>query len=43
MANEENWWQPISDFATLLSQPLFPNPANAFAPEPEPEPQNPWE
>ena len=32
MADEKNWWQPISDFADLLSQPLFPNPANAFAP-----------
>ena len=36
MADEKNWWQPLSDFADLLSQPLFPNPANAFAPAPEP-------
>ena len=38
MADEKNWWQPLSDFADLLSQPLFPNPANAFAPAPEPAP-----
>ncbi len=32
MADPKPWWQPDTDFLDWLSQPLFPNPATAFAP-----------